>query len=359
MLSCSVHCSVHLWVLVLQFSLCQDECSAGGPRHALPAKHVYAKRKPFERQRRSLGRDRDVSMQQNAIAPCECREWIGLVSLLNVCFARTSTALNKETWERGISHITLFGTLTVVVPWHPVTKYVASASLAIVVTLQKGSDASFLVQVGTVHTYECHNICVCIVWTRPLSIFFPLPCAIGSPRFGSQSSRACPLAVNDGGVCWSLAFEAKLEILLCGVPRLSLGLQWFLLRLLSFRIRQWIPGLGRFLTLIIFGFCACIMSIWIWDSERVAGSCACNCRAKHNLNTYNLYTVLSRSAGESLLCWAVWRIHPLKIVIGESKVTRTGLPDPPLYLEKRKCVSTSLMPSAASCTHQDTRHLHE
>ena len=28
------------------------------------------------------------------------------------------------------------------------------------------------------------------------------------------------------------------------------------------------------------------------------------------------------------------------------------------YLEKRKCVSTSLMWSAASCVHQDTRHLH-
>ena len=67
----------------------------------------------------------------------------------------------------------------------------------------------------------------------------------------------------------------------------------------------------------------------------------CCVNAKHKV--YNLYTALSRRAGVLLLCRAVWRIHPLIIVTGESKATRTGLHDPPPYLEKRKCVSTSLM----------------
>ena len=38
-----------------------------------------------------------------------------------------------------------------------------------------------------------------------------------------------------------------------------------------------------------------------------------------------------------------WRIHPLIIVIGESKVTQMGLHCPPHCLEKRKYVSTSHM----------------
>ena len=84
----------------------------------------------------------------------------------------------------------------------------------------------------------------------------------------------------------------------------------------------------------------------------------CCVKAKHK--AYNLYTAQARSrrAGELLLCRAVWRISPLIIVIGESKATRTGLHGRPPYPEKRKCVSSSLMRSAASCAHQDTRHLH-
>ena len=62
-------------------------------------------------------------------------------SLLNFCFAGTATALYKGIQERDILPVTLVGTPTVAV--HPVA--VNIASLAIVVTLQKGSDASNLV----------------------------------------------------------------------------------------------------------------------------------------------------------------------------------------------------------------------
>ena len=55
--------------------------------------------------------------------------------LLNFCFARTSTALNKRTLERAFVHVTLVGTPTVAV--HPVSVNVAS--LEIVVTRRKGS----------------------------------------------------------------------------------------------------------------------------------------------------------------------------------------------------------------------------
>ena len=75
------------------------------------------------------------------------------------------------------------------------------------------------------------------------------------------------------------------------------------------------------------------------------------CGVKAKYKTYNWYTVLSRRAGELLLCRVVWRIHPLMIVIGESKATGTGLHYPPPYLEKGKCVRTRLMRSAAFCVH--------
>ena len=94
---------------------------------------------------------------------------------------------------------------------------------------------------------------------------------------------------------------------------------------------------------------------WKMRLDMLAGS-GCCVKAKHK--DYNLYTARSRCAGELLLFRAVWRIRPLIIVNGESKATRTGLHGPPPYLEKRKCVSSSRMRSAASCVHQDTRHLH-
>ena len=65
--------------------------------------------------------------------------------------------------------------------------------------------------------------------------------------------------------------------------------------------------------------------------DMLAGS-GCGVKAKHK--AYNLYTARSRRAGELLLCRAVWRIHPLIIVTGESKATRTGLHDPPLISKK-------------------------
>ena len=49
--------------------------------------------------------------------------------LFNFCFARTSTALNKGTKKRGIVHVTLVGTPTVVV--HPVAVNVASLVIAV------------------------------------------------------------------------------------------------------------------------------------------------------------------------------------------------------------------------------------
>ena len=58
----------------------------------------------------------------------------------------------------------------------------------------------------------------------------------------------------------------------------------------------------------------------------------CGIKAKHK--AYNLYTVWSRRVEELLLCRAVWRIHPLIIVIGESRATRTGLHHLPLVSKK-------------------------
>ena len=94
---------------------------------------------------------------------------------------------------------------------------------------------------------------------------------------------------------------------------------------------------------------------WKMLLDMLAGS-GCSVKAKHK--SYNLYIIRSRCAGELFLCRAVWRIHPLIIVTVESKATRTRLHYPPPYLKKRRCVSTSLMLSAAPCVHQDTRQLH-
>ena len=62
---------------------------------------------------------------------------------------------------------------------------------------------------------------------------------------------------------------------------------------------------------------------WKICLDMLAGS-GCCVKAKHK--AYNLYTIQSRRAGESLLCQAVWRISPLIIVNGDSKATRTVLP---------------------------------
>ena len=148
------------------------------------------------------------------------------------------------------------------------------------------------------------------------------------------------------------------RILLRGLASLSIGLRRFQWRWLAIRIGRRIPGLARLF--IIFSFRASIRSIWIREGslEDALGHAGSGCGVKAKHKAYNLYTVRSRRAGELLLCRAVWRIRPLIIVNGESKATRTGLHGPPPYLEKRKCVSTSLMRSDASCMHQDTRHLH-
>ena len=58
-----------------------------------------------------------------------------------------------------------------------------------------------------------------------------------------------------------------------------------------------------------------------------------------------------RCAGALFQSPACWTILPCNIVIGESKATRTGLHDPPLYLEKRNCASTRFVRGDASCIH--------
>ena len=67
---------------------------------------------------------------------------------------------------------------------HPLAVAVNFASLAVVVKLRmqrKESDA-FLVQVGKVRTYKCHNFGIGVVRTRLPIVFFLLPGAIGSSR---------------------------------------------------------------------------------------------------------------------------------------------------------------------------------
>ena len=89
-----------------------------------------------------------------------------------------------------------------------------------------------------------------------------------------------------------------------------------------------------------------------WEQWRFAST-------KHK--AHNLYTWFS--ARRRIVAVSGWlEIPPLHNVIGESKVSWAALHGPLPYLEKRICVSTSLMPSDASCMHQDsvedTRHIH-
>ena len=82
-------------------------------------------------------------------------------------------------------HVTLVGTPTAAV--HPVAVNVTS--LAVAMTLWKGSMTRFLVQVGMVLMYECHNFCICLSKRdHQLNCSMPAwPYAIGSRSFGSLS----------------------------------------------------------------------------------------------------------------------------------------------------------------------------
>ena len=165
------------------------------------------------------------------------------------------------------------------------------------------------------------------------------------------------MAVTDGGFCWSSASEAESSSVASPVCPSAFD---------DFNGDGWpsesddespdLPGSSSSsVSALASGASGSERVAWKMRLDMLAGS-GCGVKAKHK--AYNLYTVRSRRAGELLLCRAVWRIRPLIIVNGESKATRTGLHGPPPYLEKRKCVSTSLMRSDASCVHQDTRHLH-
>ena len=59
-------------------------------------------------------------------------------------------------------------------------------------------------------------------------------------------------------------------------------------------------------------------------------------------------------AGELLPSRAGWRIHPLIIVIGESKATRTGLHDPPPLSRKKRMCKHQAYANLASTETQDT-----
>ena len=75
--------------------------------------------------------------------------------------ARTATAHNKGTQERGVDNCALVRGTAVLV--HPVPVYVAP--LAIVVTRWKGGDASSLVQLSKVFTNKRHNFSIG-VWSQ-------------------------------------------------------------------------------------------------------------------------------------------------------------------------------------------------
>ena len=200
--------------------------------------------------------------------------------------------------------------------------------LAIVVKLRKGSDASFLVQVGKVRTYECHNFHVGVVWTLPLIVFFSLPCPL------ALEAQGCPLAVTYGGVCSSSASEAR-RILLTGLPRLSLGLLW-LMEIVVLQNRRTSPWTWQALDPSLFLFqypvwkqiqmfqmqVNCIRNIWIWEGSLEAALWHAGCLCKGQTQSLQFVhsccgTVQSLRAGEWLLCQEVWRIHPLIIEIGE------------------------------------------
>ena len=165
------------------------------------------------------------------------------------------------------------------------------------------------------------------------------------------------MVVTDGGFCWSSASEAESSSVASPVCPSAFD---------DFNGDGWpsesddespdLPGSSSSsVSALASGASGSERVAWKMRLDMLARS-GCGVKAKHK--AYNLYTVLSRRAGELLLCRAVWRIRPLIIVNGESKATQTGLHSPPPYLEKRKCVSTRLMRSDASCVHQDTRHLH-
>ena len=107
--------------------------------------------------------------------PRECREWIGLLFLR---FLLCKDIYSAQQEDVGAWYLACNSS------WYSAVNV---ASLVIVVTRRKGSDASFLVQAGKVSTYECHNFGICVVLLRPSIIFFPVPGATGSRSFGSLS----------------------------------------------------------------------------------------------------------------------------------------------------------------------------
>ena len=96
-------------------------------------------------------------------------------------------------------HVTLVGTPTVAV--HPVAVNVPS--LAIVVTWRKGSESSFLVQVGKVRrTARMKATISASVLSERGHRLYSFQCLV---RLGplALAARAFPLAVTDEDVCWS------------------------------------------------------------------------------------------------------------------------------------------------------------
>ena len=176
-------------------------------------------------------------------------------------------------------------------------------------------------------------------------------------KFGplALAALACPLAVTDGGVCWSSALEAESSSVASPVGTLAFDNHG------NFNGDCWqsesddklpdIPGSSSSsVSALPSGTSGSERVAWKMHLDMLAGS-GCGVKAKHN--AYYLYTVRSLHNGELLLCQAVWRIHPLIIVMGESKVTRTGLHGPPPYLKNRECKHQSY---AKCCILSAPRH---
>ena len=111
--------------------------------------------------------------------------------------------------------------------------------------------------------------------------------------------------------------------------------------------------------LFIFSFRASIRNIFIRDLEDALGHAGwqwMRCKGQTQSLQFVHRTVTAR-----------WRIvavssglenQPLDNCKWRVQSDSDGAARSSPYLEKRKCVSTRLMRSNASCMHQDTRHLH-
>ena len=157
-----------------------------------------------------------------------------------------------------------------------------------------------------------------------------------------------------------ISLSIRSRILLRGLSSLSLGLQRFQWRLLAFRIGRRISRLARLY--IISCFRASTRNIWIKEGslEDVLGHAGWQwmlCEGQIQSLQFVHCTVTAR-----------WRIVAVSSGLENPPLDSCNRLESPKRLEwaarspplsrKRKCVSTSLMRSAASCVHQDTRQLH-